>query len=397
MEMIQKKFREKYIAQQLKPVRDFINSVDWSNRLIGIKGARGVGKTTLLLQYIKLNHKLDSSVIYASLDNLHFQNNTLVDFTESFVQRGGRFMYLDEVHRYKNWGIELKNIYDDYPELKIVFTSSSILELRKARADLSRRAVMYEMPGLSLREFLKFETGLDLPAFSINDLINDHIDITTDFIGKFKPLQYFQEYLKYGFYPYYLENLKSFHQKLEEVIQTVLDVDIPQFQEMQISHIKKLKKLLYVISASSPFKPNIQKLSEKIEISRNTLKIYLNYLEEARIINQLEASTKGVSVLQKPEKIYLHDTNLIYVLAPEKLEIGSVRETFFYNQVNVNNIITSSKVADFLVNDKYTFEVGGKTKSSKQISGIADAYIVKDNIEMGFDNKIPLWLFGFLY
>lgn len=397
METIQKKFREKYIAQQLKLVRDFINSVDWSNRLIGIKGARGVGKTTLLLQYIKRNHKLDHTVIYASLDNIYFQSNRLVDFTENFVQKGGKYIFLDEVHRYKDWGIELKNIYDDYPELKIAFTSSSILELRMARADLSRRAVMYEMPGLSLREFLKFETGLDLPAFSIEDIINDHTDIATDFIGQFKPLQYFQDYLKYGYYPYYLENRKSFHQKLEEAIQTVLDVDIPQFQEIQISHIKKLKKLLYVISTSSPFKPNIQKLSEKIEISRNTLKIYLNYLEEARIINQLDASTKGVSALQKPEKIYLHDPNIIYVLASDNLEKGNVRETFFFNQVNVTNKITSSKNADFLVNDQYTFEVGGKTKSSKQISGIADAYIVKDDIEIGFDNKIPLWLFGFLY
>ncbi|OQX79378.1 MAG: AAA family ATPase [Bacteroidetes bacterium 4484_249] len=397
MQTIQKKFREKYKNQQLKFVRNFINEVDWSNRLIGIKGARGVGKTTLLLQYIKQNHKLDSSVIYASLDNLYFQNNTLVDFTENFVQTGGKYLYLDEVHRYKNWGIELKNIYDDYPELKIVFTSSSILELRKARADLSRRAVMYEMPGLSLREFLKFEAGFDLPVFSIKDIINNHLDIATDFIGQFRPLQYFQEYLKYGYYPYYLENKKSFYQKLEETVQTVLDVDIPQFQEIQITHIKKLKKLLFVISNSSPFKPNIQKLSEKIEISRNTLKTYLNYLEEGRIINQLESSTKGIAVLQKPEKIYLHDTNLIYVLSPDKLETGNLRETFFFNQVNVANKIVSSKFADFLVNDKYTFEIGGKTKSSKQIAGISDAYIVKDNMEIGTDNKIPLWLFGFLY
>ncbi len=397
METIQKKFREKYQAQQLQHIRNFINSVEWSNRLIGIKGARGVGKTTIILQYIKQNHKLDTSVIYASLDNLYFQNNTLVDFTESFVQKGGKFLFLDEVHRYKNWGIELKNIYDDYPDLKIVFTGSSILELKKARADLSRRAVMYEMPGLSFREFIKFETNLDLPAFSIGEIVENHTNIATDFIGKIRPLQYFRDYLKYGYYPYYLENRDSFHQKLEEVIQTVLDIDIPQFQEMQISNIKKLKKLLYVISTSSPFKPNIQKLSEKIEISRNTLKTYLNYLGEARIINQLEASTKGVSVLQKPEKIYLHDPNIIYSLAPENLNIGNLRETFFFNQVNIKAKIEASKKGDFLVDGKYTFEIGGKSKTSKQISGISDAYIVKDDIELGFDNKIPLWLFGFLY
>ncbi len=397
METIQKKFREKYQAQQIQPIRNFINSVDWSNRLIGIKGARGVGKTTLIMQYIKQNHKLEPSVIYASLDNLYFQNNTLVDFTENFVQKGGRFLFLDEVHRYKDWGIELKNIYDDYPGLKIVFTGSSILELKKARADLSRRAVMYEMPGLSFREFLKFETNLDLPIFSIQEIIKEHTNIATDFIGQIKPLQYFQDYLKYGYYPYYLENRNSFHQKLEEVIQIVLDIDIPQFQEMQISNIKKMKKLLYVISTSSPFKPNIQKLSEKIEISRNTLKTYLNYLEEARIINQLEASTKGVSALQKPEKIYLHDPNIIYSLAPENLNIGNLRETFFFNQVNITDRIAASKKGDFLVNGQYTFEIGGKSKTSKQISGISDAYIVKDDIEMGFDNKIPLWLFGLLY
>jgi predicted AAA+ superfamily ATPase len=397
METIQRKYREKYKAQQIKHIRSYINKVDWSNRLIGVKGARGVGKTTLILQYIKQNHKLDSTTIYASLDNLYFQNNTLVDFTEDFVQRGGRFLYLDEVHRYKNWGIELKNIYDDFPDLKIVFTSSSILELKKARADLSRRAVVFEMPGLSYREYLRFETGLELPVFSIEEIIKDHMNISTDFIGQIKPLQHFQDYLKYGYYPYYLENRKSFHQKLEEVIQTVLDIDIPQFQDMQISHIKKLKKLLYVISTSSPFKPNIQKLSEKIGISRNTLKTYLNYLEEARIINQLEASTKGVSALQKPEKIYLHDTNIINALAPENLNIGNIRETFFYNQVNIIAKIAASKKGDFLVDDKNTFEIGGKSKTSKQIAGIPDAYIVKDDIEMGFDNKIPLWLFGFLY
>lgn len=396
MQNLQQKFYEKYALIQTDNIRDFIKTIDWSNRFIGVKGSRGVGKTTLILQYIKLNFKPNDSVLYISLDNLYFFENKLYDLANDFYKKGGEFLAIDEVHRYPNWAIELKNIYDDFPELRVVFTGSSLLHLSKAKADLSRRAVMYNMPGLSFREYLNFETNYNFEAFNLEELLENHIDISIKVKQKIKPLQYFKNYLDYGYYPFYLENKESFHQKLSEIILTILEVDITQYALIQTSNIQALKKMLSVISKSVPFKPNMNSLSKVTGISLNTMKLYLKLLTNAELLQLLYVENKGINSLNKPEKVYLNNSNLMYNLSLDS-NIGNIRETFFFNQISVNNKVKASKITDFYVNEYYLFEIGGKNKTQNQIKDINNSYLVKDDIEIGSNNNIPLWLFGFLY
>lgn len=397
MERLIRKFYEKYALTQTESVRDFINEIDDSNRFVGIKGSRGVGKTTLLLQYIKKNYKLNNKVLYVSLDDLYFTERKLYDLADIFHKKGGILLAIDEVHRYKNWSIELKNIYDDMSGLNVIFTGSSLLHLHKAKGDLSRRAVMYEMPGLSFREFINFQTKQNFGKFSLNEILNNHIEISANIINKIKPVSFFDDYLDFGYFPYYRENTKSFHHKLAETISTILEVDIPQFASIQINNIVYLKKLLKIISNSVPFKPNLKSLSERTGISINTLKTYIKLLHDAQLLNLLYVENKGINSLNKPEKIYLNNTNLMYNQSDEKVNIGNARETFFFNQLNYKHHVNASKSSDFLVSEKYTFEIGGKNKSKTQIKNTENAFVVKDNIEIGVDNIIPLWLFGFLY
>lgn len=397
MNILSQRFYEKYAQTSTKLVRDFIHQVDWSNRFIGIKGSRGVGKTTLLMQYIKLNFNPDYKVLFTSMDSLYFTENRLYDLADVFYKKGGELLVLDEVHRYPAWSVELKNIYDDFPNLKVIFTGSSLLQISKAKADLSRRTVMYEMPGLSFREFLIFENIATFSEVTIENIVENHVQLAIDIISKIKPLEHFSKYLKYGYYPFYLDNIKSFHQKLFEAIQVTLEIDIPQFESLQSSNIIYLRKLLQIISGSVPFKPNMNSISQRTGISLNTMKQYLKYLAEANLISLLYVEEKGINSLNKPEKIYLQNTNLMHSLAPENTEIGHIRETFFLSQVKPKLKVNAAFKADFLINNKYTFEIGGKSKPQYQIGGTENAFVVKDNIEVGNDNIIPLWLFGFLY
>jgi predicted AAA+ superfamily ATPase len=393
---LRQQFYEKYALVETGNVRNFISTIDWTNRFIGIKGSRGVGKTTLLLQYIRLHFKADNSVLYISLDHLFFLENKLYDLAAVFYKKGGVFLAIDEVHKYKNWAIELKNIYDDMPDLRVVFTGSSLLHLNKSKADLSRRIVMYSMPGLSFREFLRFETAIEFNSFTLDQLLKDHIEIAIHIRQRIKPLKYFDDYLNFGYYPYYIENRRSFHQKLSEIILTVLEVDIPQYAFIQTSNIEYLKKLLAIISNSVPFKPNMNSLSERTGISLNTMKLYLKLLNDAELLQLLYVENKGINSLNKPEKIYLNNSNLMNNLSVNA-NIGNNRETFFFNQVSKQNKVKASKNADFYVNDTYSFEIGGRSKSNKQIKNLQNAFVVKDDIEIGSENVIPLWMFGFLY
>lgn len=397
MEVLIQRFYEKYAQTHVDSIRDFEKKVDWNNRVIGLKGSRGVGKTTLLLQHIKKNYKPSGKILYTSLDHFWFAENRLYHLADIFYKKGGEILFLDEVHRYPDWSVELKNIYDDFHDLKIVFTGSSLLHLEKSRADLSRRAVLYNMPGLSFREFLNFQTNNSFPTYTLQEIVNNHVEIAISVLEKLKPLEFFQDYLKYGYYPFYLENIDSFHQKLSEAVHTVLEVDIPQFEAIQTSHILLLKKLLQIISSSVPFKPNLQSISQRSGISINTLKKYLYLLHRANIISLLHTDSKGMSNLSKPEKIFLQNTNLMYNLSGENQNIGNLRETFFLTNLKEVGKVEAAKSGDFFVNDKYTFEIGGKGKKQKQIKNISDSFIVKDEIETGNDNIIPLWLFGFLY
>jgi predicted AAA+ superfamily ATPase len=397
MERLIQRFYEKYSQTGTDQIRNFINVIDWDNRMIGVRGARGVGKTTLLLQYIKTNFQPDNKILYASLDNFYFAENKLYNLAEEFVKKGGAVLVLDEVHRYKNWAVEVKNIYDDFSGLKIIFTGSSLLHLKQANADLSRRAVMYDMPGLSFREFLSFETGLKFPSYGLESILNDHIKIAVEMIGQFKPLNHFGNYLQYGYYPFYLENLNSFHQKLFETIQLVVEVDIPQFEMVQTSNIIYIKRLLQIIASSVPFKPNLSAISQRTGISLNTLKTYLRYLEKAGLISSLHFQARAINSLNKPEKLFLDNTNLMFSLSEQQFNIGNARETFFLNQLRTVATVNASKSADFYVNNKYSFEIGGQSKTRKQIKGLPNSFVVKDDIEVGYENVIPLWLFGFLY
>lgn len=396
MQRLYSQFYEKYAVVQTQQVRDFMHTIDWDNRFIGIKGSRGIGKTTLLLQYIRLNFKPDKSVLYVSLDHLYFLENTLYDLVSDFYKKGGLFIAIDEVHKYPNWAIEIKNIYDDMPNLRLVFTGSSLLHIQQAKADLSRRVVVFSMPGLSFREFLQFETKINLDTYTLEDIVANHIAISIAITQKIKPLHYFDEYLNYGYYPFYIENKKAFHQKLSEILLTVLEVDIPQYASIQVSNIVMLKKLLAVISNSVPFKPNMNSISERTGISLNTMKNYLNLLNEAQLLQLLYVEDKGINSLGKPEKIYLNNPNLMFNLVKE-VDKGNLRETFFFNQLNYKNTVFASQSADFKVAGVYEFELGGRNKKQKQIKDSKNAFIVKDDIEIGTDINIPLWLFGFLY
>lgn len=373
--------------------------IDWltqNERLVGIKGSRGVGKTTLLLQYAK-KELYNKPYVYISLDNLYFSAHSLLNFADDFSKNGGKYLLIDEVHHYPNWSRELKNIYDTYPDLKIVYTGSSLLHLSKGRADLSRRSVLYNLPGLSLREFINFSTNKKLPVFQLSDILNNHVELSKQIWKEVKPIKWFNLYIEHGYYPFFLEGTENYSKKLNEILMHILEAELPYSVGINYANINKLKQLLFVISESVPFKPNIEKLSQRIGIARNTLKEYIQYMAEAQIINLLYADAKGISRLTKPDKIYLQNPNLMLALAGTTAEIGNLRETFFLNQLSVNHKVNYSNKGDFIVDKSKVFEVGGKNKTQKQIAGIANSYLAIDGIEIGYQNEIPLWLFGFLY
>lgn len=398
MEELIEKFRRKLGIVKTDFVRSLGAEINWNARLVGIKGARGVGKTTLLLQHIKQSGAAHIDIsLYVSLDSIWFSRNSLLELADTFMKRGGRFLYLDEVHKYPNWSQELKNIYDDYPELHIIFTGSSLLEILNARADLSRRAVVYTLQGLSLREFICLETGLEFEKYTLSQLILGHEQISADVVKQISPIKYFDLYLKHGYYPFYREELSLYCTKLEAVISMMLEIELPLLRGMDLGYVNKIKQLLLIMAESVPFTPNIVKLSEKIGVSRGTMLLYFQYLNEVALSINLYKDANGVSKLQKPTKVYLDNTNLMYALSPNSVNVGSRRETFFANQLSYGHKIEYAERGDFLVDGAYIFEVGGKDKTLKQIGVSSSNFIAADNIEFGYQQKIPLWLFGFLY
>lgn len=397
MDVLFERFWKRLAYTDVSFVRSLMDTIHWDARMIGIRGARGVGKTTLLLQYIKLHLPQDSSVLYTNLDNIWFTEHKLYDMADLFVKRGGKYLFLDEVHKYPNWSQELKNIYDDFPELHIVFTGSSLLEILNARADLSRRAIVYEMQGFSFREYLNRNLQTDFPVIQLDDIFTKHVQISALVTNKIKTLQHFPEYLKFGYYPYYNELPPLYYQRIDEVINMILEVEIPLLRGVDMAYVTKLKQLLLVLSESVPFIPNITKLSERIGITRNSLLSYLHALQESGLTYHLNKDSFGITRLQKPDKIYLENTNLMYALGTKNVDTGTLRETFFANQVKYLHRLTMFDQSDFLIDDKYTIEVGGKEKGYRQLAGLDNAFIAADDIEYGHEHKIPLWMFGFLY
>ncbi len=377
-------------------VRDQIDEIAWEARLTGIRGARGVGKTTLLLQHIKLRRQPgDGSVLYASLDNIWFSDHHLYDLASDFAKRGGRYLYIDEVHKYPNWAQELKNIYDNIPSLNVVFTGSSMLEILNARADLSRRAAVYDMQGFSFREYLNRNLGLKLPKVTLDDVLRHHYELSGQILNEVKVLAHFTDYLHHGYYPFYNELPTLYRSRINEVVNLVVDIEFPQLRGVDPAYLPKIKQLLYIIAETAPFTPNITKLGERIGLTRNSLLLYIAALHDSRLTYCAQKTAFGLTRLQKPDKIYLENTNLMYALADTTPNDGSVRETFFANQLHRDHRLNIAEQGDFTIDGRYTFEVGGK--GQKQIEDIPEAFIAADNIEYGMDNKVPLWLFGFLY
>ncbi len=390
----------KLISAEKTDFKRYLHSeIDWNERMTCIMGARGTGKTTMMLQHIRDNFPDKNKAVYVSLDNLWLSKNSLLDFVERFSVYGGTHLFVDEVHKYPNWSLEMKNVYDNYPELKTVFTGSSILEIYKSDDDLSRRAVKFELYGLSFREYLALEKVIDLPVLSLNEIVQNHIDIADDIRNKIKIIPFFKNYLKNGYYPIYREGVRSYFNKITNIINTTLEKDLPSVEKIDYNGIYNVKKLLMVLATLVPYTPNIEKLSAEMQLNRASTLKYLHYLNKAALTNQLLVPNKGMSLLTKPEKVYLNNTNLIYTLNPDDTTIstGNIRETFFFNQLKVKHAVNLPKQGDFLIDKKYMFEVGGKNKSFEQIKDVKNSFVVIDDVEIGAQNKIPLWLFGLMY
>ncbi|WP_026451004.1 ATP-binding protein [Aequorivita capsosiphonis] len=385
-------------ALDTRKERYLLKEIDWSQRLIGVKGARGSGKTTLLLQQIKFHLSPSDKALYTSLDNLYFLNHTLIGLAEEFALQGGTHLFLDEVHKYPNWSRELKLIYDQLPSLKVIFTSSSILEINKGESDLSRRAVKYILKEMSFREYLNIKHNLDLPSFDFEYILKNQKEVALELKKQVEfPVAEFKEYLKYGCYPYSFEGIDNYYPKLLDTINLMLEVDVSSVENMSFQESRKIKKLLVAIAQSAPFTPNVSKLSERLGFSRNFLLNSLKILDRAELIHEFFTQSKGIGAFTKPEKLYLNNTNLIYALAQSQLEEGTLRETFFANQMKHLYEIHLAKKGDFIVNRKYTVEIGGKNKTTQQITGVKNAYVLRDDIEIGALKIIPLHLFGLMY
>ena len=398
MESLIETYRNKVDRTDNNFVRYLMKKIYWTDRLFAIIGARGAGKTTLMLQYIKQNLNPEKA-FYMSLDDLYFSNNRLIDVVYKLRQDGINNFFIDEVHKYpyNTWAQELKNIYDSYPELQVVFSGSSILNIYKGNADLSRRAINYELFGLSFREFLSFENVVDIPAVSLSDLLIRHKEIAAEVTKGIKIIPLFRQYLQSGYFPYYKEGLHSYQQRLLNTVTAVLETDLPAVENIEFISVQKLKRLLSTIAGMVPFTPNMAQLGNLVDIQRSNLPKSLNLLERARMLGLLRDSGKKLSDLSKPSKIYLDNPNLAYSLGNDNPNKGNLRETFFYNQLQVVSKVSSSDKGDFTVDGQYIFEVGGSNKTFSQIANLPDSYLAVDEIEIGWGNRIPLWLFGFLY
>ena len=373
-------------------VRDKHNEIDWNSRLVAILGARGTGKTTMILQHIRL-HNTTSQALYVMADDFYFTSHRLEELANKFMLLGGKYLYIDEIHKYKGWSTEIKNIYDKMPDLHVVYSGSSILDLEKGGADLSRRKLEYIMPGLSFREYLNISQGWNLPRYTLEEILAGKVDFP---YKAARPLQLFASYLREGYYPFFKEG--NYTMRLNGIIKQVVEDDVPKFADMEIASVQKLKKLLYVLAQNVPFKPNYAKLERDLGISRNTLPKYMQYLEKAGLIGVLREKVQGIKLLEKIEKIYLNNPNEAYILSDETPNIGTLRETIFFAWLRVEHLVSSSPVSDFEV-DGLTFEIGGKNKGKKQLTTLPSdkAYVVKDDTEYVFQNFIPLWMFGFVY
>jgi uncharacterized protein len=390
-------FQDNILRKVKNDFRRYLHEkINWNQRMIAIKGPRGAGKTTLMLQYLKFDLGFPDTALYITADHTWFYNHTLLDTANDWYKQGGNILIIDEVHKYKNWSVELKNIYDGLPDMKIIFSASSALDIYRGEADLSRRVVSYMLPGLSFREYLQFSYKVNFNIVTLNDIYTNHRNLSRAISAEIRPLPAFRKYTEVGYLPIFIEGEDTYLLKLNQIINTIIDSDLAYIAAYNSGTANKVKKLLAVIAESVPFKPNIAALARKLDLSRDSVYQYIYQLNDARLLNTLSSEGKGVSTLQKPDKIYLENTNLAHALR-NKPDTGNIRETFVFNQLyNAGLKVSSPKAGDFVF-DEYTLEIGGKNKTTSQVKHLDNYLVVADDIEIGMGNKAPIWLFGFLY
>lgn len=396
IEILYNTYYRKLSKVSLQYTRYLYEKINWNVRLIGIKGARGVGKTTMLLQRIKRTSPDGSTAFYISLDDLWFETHSLIELVEYLYTHGITHLYLDEVHRYPDWARNLKNITDNYPDLSIVYTGSSMLEIDNSKVDLSRRQTVYEMPGFSFREYLAFEKVTEFSPIPLEELLNRHVALSMEITSSIKILPWFEKYLQYGYYPFYKESMEDYPIRLQEVASLIIDTDLPAVEDIEYSTVQKAKKMLMILAERVPFTPNISQLCKELGTTREVGLRMLYALERAGLLNLLTTEVKNYKTLSKPEKVYLNNTNLMYALT-SRVDKGNLRETFFLNQISNIYPTYMPPKGDFLIDNTFLFEVGGKSKTFDQIKDVPNSYLAIDDVEYGHKKRIPLWMFGLLY
>ena len=379
-------------------VREMMHSVNWEKQLVAIRGSRGVGKTTLIRQYIKQKFGISAGeALYCVMDSMYFANHTLLELAEQFHLMGGTHLFLDEVHRYPTWSREIKEIIDLYPNMKITFTGSSLIQILNADADLSRRVLSYTMEGLSFREYLQFYKGIHIPVYSLEDILTNYDDICAETNKLCHPQPLFEEYLRVGYFPFYDGEEEEYYSRIENVIDFIVGQELPQFCGVDPANTRKVKALIQFLADSVPYELNIAKLSARLELNKNTVLSYINSLGRAELLMLLYSDSKTITRLQKPDKIYLHDPNMFYALGYGE-KIGTIRECFLINQLSVNHTVEYGKEqGDFIIDGNITIEVGGPDKTFVQVANIPNSYIFADRIELPVGKKLPLWMAGLVY
>ena len=398
METLFKKHRILISQVNTRIVRQLMHTIDWEKQLVAIRGSRGVGKTTLMRQYIKLNYGENAGeALYCVMDSMYFTNHTLLDMAEQFHSLGGKHLFLDEVHKYPTWSKEIKEIIDLWPDLKITFTGSSLLQILNSQADLSRRVLSYHMSGLSFREFIHFYKGIEIPCHTLEEILDNADSICQEIRIICNPQQLFEEYLRVGYYPFYDGNETEYYSRLENVVSFIIDQEMPQFCNVEQAYTRKLKALLMFLCDNPPYEVNITKLSAYLEINKNTVLSYLSSMNRAELLYLLYTDNKSVTKMQKPDKIYIQNTNILYALSSQ-INLGTIRECFVVNQLSPQHVVEYGKdKGDFKIDGKITFEVGGKEKSFQQIANVANSYILADNLDFPIGKKLPIWLIGLIY
>lgn len=399
MESLFKKHDRLITVTSTEIIRQWANSINWDARLMAIRGPKGVGKTTMILQYIKLNYKLlDRQVLYVSCEDKYFSNHSLLSLAEQFYLNGGRHLFLDEVHKYDDWSNEIKEIYDFYPTMRVVLSGSSLLSMTEGDADLARRCINHDIQGLSFREFLHFYKGIKMPVYPLEQVLENPAPLIEEMNKHGRPIALLKEYLKYGYYPYYLNNETDYHIAIQQVVNKIIDIELPRICGVDLNNTRKIKSLLTILCASVPFQVDITKLATQSGLKRDTIINYLSYLDKAKLIRLLYSDLKNIKRMQKPDKIYIDNTNLLNAWATTPIQIGTIRETFVANQLSVNHVVEFRKTnGDFLVDSKCTFEVGGDDKDFQQIANVADSFILADDMETAIGKKLPIWVVGFDY